>query len=36
MKTFLTNQVQEQQHVLNALSTFSQLFQKVERHLQGK
>jgi flavin-dependent dehydrogenase len=32
---FLTNQVQEQQKVLNALSTFSQLFQKVERHLQG-
>ncbi len=30
---FLTNQVQEQQQVLNALSTFSQLFQKVERHL---
>lgn len=30
---FLTDQVQEQQHVLNALSTFSQLFQKVGRHL---
>ena len=30
---FLTNQVQEQQQVLNALSTFSQLFQKVERNL---
>ena len=32
---FLASQVQEQQQVLNALSTFSQLFQKVERHLQG-
>ena len=31
---FLTNQVQEQQQVLNSLSTFSQLFQKVARHLQ--
>lgn len=31
---FLANQVQEQQQVLNALSTFSQLFQKVERHLR--
>ncbi len=31
---FLTDQVQEQQQVLNALSTFSQLFQKVECHLQ--
>lgn len=30
---FLANQVQEQQQVLNSLSTFSQLFQKVERHL---
>ena len=32
---FLTTQVRKQQQVLNALSTFSQLFQKVERHLQG-
>ncbi|MDH5585844.1 MAG: tryptophan 7-halogenase [Nitrospirota bacterium] len=31
---FLANQVQEQQQVLYSLSTFSQLFQKVERHLQ--
>jgi flavin-dependent dehydrogenase len=30
---FLANQVQEQQQVLNALSTFSQLFQKVGLHL---
>ena len=32
---FLIDQVQEQQQVLDSLSTFSQLFQKVERHLQG-
>jgi len=32
-EAFLANQVQEQQQVLNSLSTFSQLFQKVERHL---
>ena len=31
---FLADQVQEQQQVLNSLSIFSQLFQKVERHLQ--
>ena len=30
---FLSDQVQEQRQVLNALSNFSQLFQKVERHL---
>ena len=32
---FLTNQVQGQQQALNSLSTFSQLFQRVEQHLQG-
>ena len=30
---FLADKIQEQQPVLNALSNFSQLFQKVERHL---
>ena len=31
---FLTEKIQEQHTVLNALSNFSQLFQKVERHLR--
>lgn len=31
---FLAEKIQEQQSVLNALSNFSQLFQKVERHLR--
>ena len=32
---FLANQVQGQQQALNSLSTFSKLFKRVERHLQG-
>ncbi len=32
---FLTDQVHEQPQVLNSLSIFSQLFQKVERHLHN-